>query len=125
MAKRDDNILKCSFCGKGHAEVKKLIAGPTVYICNECVELCNEIIADALHEDVKSSVLPKLPAPKEIHCPRLDSATVPFAAPICRHEPVLYARSRIDSMAEQKRLYHHNTGLTGCNSSLRRVPLLQ
>jgi ATP-dependent Clp protease ATP-binding subunit ClpX len=67
MAKRDDNILKCSFCGKGHAEVKKLIAGPTVYICNECVELCNEIIADALHEDVKSSVLPKLPAPKEIH----------------------------------------------------------
>jgi ATP-dependent Clp protease ATP-binding subunit ClpX len=38
MAKKDENTPKCSFCGKGHAEVKKLIAGPTVYICNECVE---------------------------------------------------------------------------------------
>ncbi|OCC16371.1 ATP-dependent Clp protease ATP-binding subunit ClpX [Dissulfuribacter thermophilus] len=38
--------LKCSFCGKGHQEVKKLIAGPSVYICDECVELCNDIIAE-------------------------------------------------------------------------------
>jgi ATP-dependent Clp protease ATP-binding subunit ClpX len=67
MAKKDENTPKCSFCGKGHAEVKKLIAGPTVYICNECVELCNEIIADAFHEDVKGPVLPELPTPKEIH----------------------------------------------------------
>ncbi len=67
MAKRDDNALKCSFCGKGHAEVKKLIAGPTVYICNECVDLCNEIIADALHDEVKGPVFPKLPTPIEIH----------------------------------------------------------
>jgi ATP-dependent Clp protease ATP-binding subunit ClpX len=67
VAKKDDSSLKCSFCGKGHAEVKKLIAGPTVYICNECVELCNEIIADALQEDIKSPVFPKLPAPKEIN----------------------------------------------------------
>jgi ATP-dependent Clp protease ATP-binding subunit ClpX len=67
MAKKDENTLKCSFCGKGHAEVKKLIAGPTVYICNECVELCNEIIADTLHEEIKVPTLPKLPTPKEIH----------------------------------------------------------
>jgi ATP-dependent Clp protease ATP-binding subunit ClpX len=67
MAKKDENALKCSFCGKGHAEVKKLIAGPTVYICNECVELCNEIIADTLHEEVKVPTFPKLPTPKEIH----------------------------------------------------------
>lgn len=67
MAKKDENALKCSFCGKGHAEVKKLIAGPTVYICNECVELCNEIIADTLHEEVKVPSFPRLPAPKEIH----------------------------------------------------------
>lgn len=67
MAKKDENAPKCSFCGKGHAEVKKLIAGPTVYICNECVELCNEIIADTLHEEVKVPTLPKLPTPKEIH----------------------------------------------------------
>lgn len=67
MAKKDENSLKCSFCGKGHAEVKKLIAGPTVYICNECVELCNEIIADSLQEEVKGPAYPKLPTPKEIH----------------------------------------------------------
>jgi ATP-dependent Clp protease ATP-binding subunit ClpX len=67
VAKKDENALKCSFCGKGHNEVKKLIAGPTVYICNECVELCNEIIADTLQEEDKIPSLPKLPTPKEIH----------------------------------------------------------
>jgi ATP-dependent Clp protease ATP-binding subunit ClpX len=67
VAKKDENALKCSFCGKGHNEVKKLIAGPTVYICNECVELCNEIIADTLQEEEKLPTLPKLPTPKEIH----------------------------------------------------------
>ncbi|MCG2721032.1 MAG: ATP-dependent Clp protease ATP-binding subunit ClpX [Thermodesulfovibrionales bacterium] len=67
MAKKDEIALKCSFCGKGHAEVKKLIAGPTVYICNECVELCNEIIADALQQETKGRPFPQLPTPKEIH----------------------------------------------------------
>lgn len=67
MAKKDESLPKCSFCGKGHDEVKKLIAGPSVYICNECVALCNEIIADAYHADVEGPVLPKLSTPKEIH----------------------------------------------------------
>ncbi|MBM4140802.1 MAG: ATP-dependent Clp protease ATP-binding subunit ClpX [Nitrospira sp.] len=67
MPRKDESVLRCSFCGKGHDEVKKLIAGPAVYICNECVALCNEIIADAFHAEVESSALPKLPAPMEIH----------------------------------------------------------
>jgi ATP-dependent Clp protease ATP-binding subunit ClpX len=67
MAKKDESLPKCSFCAKGHDEVKKLIAGPSVYICNECVALCNEIIADAYHADVEGPVLPQLPTPKEIH----------------------------------------------------------
>lgn len=67
MAKKDENTLKCSFCGKGYAEVKKLIAGPTVYICNECVDLCNEIIADSLHDEGRGTKYPKLPTPKEFH----------------------------------------------------------
>lgn len=67
MAKKDEEALKCSFCGKGQEEVKKLIAGPTVYICNECIELCNEIIADELYSETGGESLPKLPAPKEIH----------------------------------------------------------
>ena len=59
--------LYCSFCGKSQKEVRKLIAGPTVYICNECIELCNEIIAD---EEAKEGVLKKryssLPTPPQI-----------------------------------------------------------
>ncbi len=67
MARKDEEALKCSFCGKGQEEVKKLIAGPTVYICNECIELCNEIIADELYIGAAGDSLPKLPTPKEIH----------------------------------------------------------
>ncbi len=67
MARKDDELLKCSFCGKGQEEVKKLIAGPTVYICNECIELCNEIIEDELAVETSTEALPKLPKPKEIH----------------------------------------------------------
>ncbi len=45
--KRNGNIvLKCSFCGKTQDQVRKLIAGPTVYICDECIELCNDIIEE-------------------------------------------------------------------------------
>ena len=58
--------LKCSFCGKGQKQVKKLIAGPGVYICDECIELCNEIIDEELQE---TADLPfeELPKPKEIY----------------------------------------------------------
>ncbi len=68
MAKKDkEEKIKCSFCGKGHDEVRKLIAGPTVYICDECVELCNEIIAEELYQENPPAPMPKLPTPKEIH----------------------------------------------------------
>ncbi|MGH3829801.1 MAG: ATP-dependent Clp protease ATP-binding subunit ClpX [Pseudonocardiaceae bacterium] len=60
------DLLKCSFCGKSQKQVKKLIAGPGVYICDECIDLCNEIIEEELVEagDVK---LDELPKPSEIH----------------------------------------------------------
>ncbi len=51
MPKHDDSRLKCSFCGKSQDQVKKLIAGPEVYICDECVELCNEILDEEFFED--------------------------------------------------------------------------
>src|SRR6202022_4869725 len=57
--------LCCSFCGKNQREVKKLIAGPTVYICDECIELCNDIIAEEWEEE-KSRELRSLPKPAEI-----------------------------------------------------------
>jgi len=67
MARKDEEFLKCSFCGKGQDEVKKLIAGPTVYICNECIELCNEIIEDELVGAAAKESAQKLPTPREIH----------------------------------------------------------
>src|SRR2546427_5880677 len=67
MAKQEktEAQLRCSFCGKGREEVRKLIAGPTVYICDECVDLCNDIIAEDL-EEKQEAVSSKLPKPKEI-----------------------------------------------------------
>ena len=65
MENKDSNKLSCTFCGKGQEEVRKLIAGPSVYICDECVDLCNDII----EEEVKAEdeeVLDVLPSPLEI-----------------------------------------------------------
>jgi len=62
----DGKILYCSFCGKSQHEVRKLIAGPSVYICDECVELCNDIIREEL-EDSGVRDRENLPKPKEIH----------------------------------------------------------
>jgi ATP-dependent Clp protease ATP-binding subunit ClpX len=59
------DLLKCSFCGKSQKQVRKLIAGPGVYICDECIDLCNEIIEEELSEGTEVS-LDELPKPKEI-----------------------------------------------------------
>jgi ATP-dependent Clp protease ATP-binding subunit ClpX len=59
------DLLKCSFCGKSQKQVKKLIAGPGVYICDECIDLCNEIIEEELSEGSEVS-LEELPKPREI-----------------------------------------------------------
>src|SRR6201986_1033411 len=60
--------LKCSFCGKSQEQVGKLIAGPGVYICDECIELCNEIIEEELYKNVDENLrLRNIPKPKEIN----------------------------------------------------------
>jgi ATP-dependent Clp protease ATP-binding subunit ClpX len=60
------DLLKCSFCGKSQKQVKKLIAGPGVYICDECIDLCNEIIEEELSETTELK-LEELPKPKDIY----------------------------------------------------------
>ena len=89
-------ILKCSFCGKSQNDVRKLIAGPTVYICDECVELCNDIIvaeweaevrkqgsgvsaAGARNEPVRASVAPRVesPGPLQVRHTPLTPGDVP------------------------------------------------
>src|SRR5210317_375840 len=62
----DGKLLYCSFCGKSQHEVRKLIAGPSVFVCDECVELCNDIIREEMQEK-SSTGEDKLPTPKEIN----------------------------------------------------------
>ena len=63
----DEKLLYCSFCGKSQHEVKKLIAGPSVFICDECIDLCNDIIKEEIkHSDGLKSTDTSLPTPQEI-----------------------------------------------------------
>ena len=63
----DDKLLYCSFCGKSQHEVKKLIAGPSVFVCDECVDLCNDIIKEELQEVITEESEESLPTPREIN----------------------------------------------------------
>jgi len=67
-SKGNDNskLLYCSFCGKSQHEVRKLIAGPSVFVCDECVDLCNDIIREEIQEKDSDSAIRKLPIPEEI-----------------------------------------------------------
>ncbi len=62
----DGKLLYCSFCGKSQDEVRKLIAGPSVFICDECVDLCNDIISEEIQETAVDDIDDRLPAPQEI-----------------------------------------------------------
>jgi len=68
MPRKDSHgdVLRCSFCGKSQDEVKKLIAGPTVYICDECIELCNDIMLEEGAAE-KSDIFKRLPTPREMN----------------------------------------------------------
>ena len=72
--KDDDKLLYCSFCGKSQHEVRKLIAGPSVFVCDECVELCNDIIREEV-EEKEGAEHDRLPTPAEI-CEILDQYVV-------------------------------------------------
>jgi ATP-dependent Clp protease ATP-binding subunit ClpX len=63
----DDKLLYCSFCGKSQHEVKKLIAGPSVFVCDECVDLCNDIIREEMQEQTDEESESHLPTPREIN----------------------------------------------------------
>lgn len=63
----DGKLLYCSFCGKSQNEVRKLIAGPSVFICDECVDLCNDIIREEIQETAAPESSDKLPVPREIN----------------------------------------------------------
>jgi ATP-dependent Clp protease ATP-binding subunit ClpX len=120
------DLLKCSFCGKSQKQVKKLIAGPGVYICDECIDLCNEIIEEELADadDVK---LDELPKPVEIrdflegYVIGQDTAKRTLAVAVYNHYKRIQAQEKTrDSRAEPVELAKSNIlmlGPTGCGKT--------
>ena len=120
------DLLKCSFCGKSQKQVKKLIAGPGVYICDECIDLCNEIIEEELadNDDVK---LDELPKPAEIrefleaYVIGQDTAKRTLAVAVYNHYKRIQAGEKArDSRAESVELAKSNIlmlGPTGCGKT--------
>jgi len=108
QVKGKGNEIRCSFCGKSRAEVKRLIAGPTVYICNECVDLCNDIIAEEWEEEREQGPR-KLPKPTEIkeildsYVVGQDRAKKTLAVAVHNHYKRLFSEVRImDDVELQK-----------------------
>lgn len=114
--------LKCSFCGKTQEQVKKLIAGPGVYICDECIELCNEIIDEELNEEVNLDLINN-PKPQEIkeildqYVIGQDDAKKILSVAVYNH----YKRINSDERFEDIELQKSNIlllGPTGCGKTL-------
>jgi len=110
MARKSDSSddLLCSFCGKSQDEVKKLIAGPSVYICDECIQLCNEIIAEEYGQEAEADEDARLPKPYEIK-EMLDQYVVEQDRPkkilsvaVHNHYKRINARSDMDGVEIQK-----------------------
>ncbi|MFP6623474.1 MAG: ATP-dependent Clp protease ATP-binding subunit ClpX [Myxococcota bacterium] len=124
MKKREDNAnLSCSFCGKSQKEVKKLIAGPTVYICDECIELCNDIIAEEYGQEEAPARSSRVPKPSEISEALSDyvigqeQAKKVLSVAVHNH----YKRIENDSSAGEVELQKANIlllGPTGCGKTL-------
>jgi hypothetical protein len=66
--RREDSLFRCSFCNKSQHEVRKLIAGPTVYICDECVEICLDVINHGSEEETSKSEQPPETGPQSVTC---------------------------------------------------------
>ncbi|HMM22857.1 MAG TPA: ATP-dependent protease ATP-binding subunit ClpX [Selenomonadales bacterium] len=114
----DRGQLKCSFCGKLQEQVKKLVAGPGVYICDECIELCNEIIEEELSENVELE-LRDIPKPKEIrdildqYVIGQDEAKKSLAVAVYNH----YKRINLGTKVEDVELQKSNIVMLGPTGS--------
>ncbi len=103
----ENSSLKCSFCGKSQDQVRKLIAGPSVYICDECVELCNEIIAEELGNDEELDIK-ELPKPQAIkafldqYVIGQDNAKKVLSVSVYNHYKRIHTGSKIDDIELSK-----------------------
>ena len=118
-----DQLLYCSFCGKSQHEVRKLIAGPSVFICDECVDLCNDIIREEVQEKTGSGASSRLPAPHEINRILNDYVVGQFHAKKVLSVAVYNHYKRLDTGAkvDEVELSKSNVlliGPTGCGKTL-------
>jgi len=117
------DLLKCSFCGKSQKQVKKLIAGPGVYICDECIDLCNEIIEEELSESSELK-FDELPKPKEIYdfldqyVIGQDTAKRTLAVAVYNHYKRVQAGSHEKDPVELQKSNILLLGPTGCGKTL-------
>ena len=117
------DLLKCSFCGKSQKQVMKLIAGPGVYICDECISLCNEIIKEELAEGTDNS-LGVLPSPREIYqflndyVVGQDTAKRILAVAVYNHYKRVELGTQLDSEVELSKSNILLIGPTGCGKTL-------
>ncbi|OHW61843.1 ATP-dependent Clp protease ATP-binding subunit ClpX [Andreesenia angusta] len=122
MPKTDEKKLKCSFCGKNQDQVKRLVAGPNVYICDECIELCQEIVEDELDTFVEMDMT-ELPKPSEIksildeYVVQQDKAKRALAVAVYNHYKRINKKS-IDSDVELQKSNIMMAGPTGSGKTL-------
>ncbi len=118
----ENGELKCSFCGKSQEQVRKLVAGPGVYICDECIELCNEIVEEELNEEIDFNVS-NVPKPKEIknildeYVIGQERAKKSLSVAVYNH----YKRVNSDMKIDEVELEKSNilmVGPTGCGKTL-------
>ena len=119
----NDRLLYCSFCGKSQHEVKKLIAGPSVFICDECVDLCNDIIREEIQEKSGGATGSKLPTPHEINQILNDYVVGQYHAKKVLSVAVYNHYKRLESglKVEEVELSKSNVmlmGPTGCGKTL-------
>lgn len=125
MAKKiDDTMVVCSFCGKSQDDVKKLIAGPTVYICDECIELCNEIVHEDCDQKESSAIEEAMLKPMEIKA-KLDEYVIGqerakrlLSVAVHNHYKRIGAQRRIDNGVELQKSNIILIGPTGSGKTL-------
>ena len=124
MARKEDQMIRCSFCGKRETQVERLIAGPGVYICSDCVQACSELLVDDAHYDQRGKLRKpeKLPTPMEIksfmdsYIIGQDDAKIALAVAVYNHYKRIYLAT--DSDVELQKSNILLIGPTGSGKTL-------